>query len=987
VQGTGLGAADVLRLALGVATGAEACNASLTANSNDTQLIGLNKTSTDSTQGITQGTTQSRVFSLGTLTALSRSGLAPESAGWTVCWYSSVNQVLRSGIAIGVMVLYGPSHLDAYLDEGQLTDSPVPGRNFTLRLVGFGLAEGDRITIDTLTPGEETPCSTGAQNSRHIVTSALVPSVMAGANGSAAGTMQYINGTGSAAPDPIVTTSQDASTLYLEFGVAHFKTRNASGGFNSLANTSSAVASLFFRRLVPWVAGGFRVCYCFNLGDDCNENRDFVFFAGSFSVEGPLPSAAHLNFTCTRGFDCVIELPSANASASFMTASSARVVTTVCGEAPPLAFGNASGVSNPTNMTVVGGLVSYNFGNISEVQDVFSTYTICWETAGMLPNFTLGELLLHGPSSAADRYCAIGSVCSVTLSGRSFPNSTLHANFGAACTAPDAQGILGLDAFARLDRVVSSGQTGIESAVFILGTISTQVSIDSQTISLCWMPQNCTEMNASTCYPVYVGRLRGVAGLEPFPAISVVTTQSTSVSLKFYASENLDGCFFVGWFIYLQQYASSLAAEEIEIPRNLSEVLSATETLMVHYSNSSLSNVYTGFPANAQISTYLAPGSRPCDPAVTVPNLSPGTWYRFRASVQCSNIQVEMNESSRSQWTQWVKTLTSLQALPPSLPMILEGTQQLNEVTGALTLTLFWEPGDPGECVFVRWELEFRRSGSMWEAVSEFTCDLNVRIPSTSCVSSSGIAAGQNVACATCQQVLECGYTYEFRVTERCQTDETTSEPSFSSSPIETPPCPQVNANLPESVTSLSDADSNLYISWVAGEQVPSSTCQFVAWQVLLRNYGAREAFATDWQVDFSPSCSLSALMSRETPVCSVTGLSGSSYYQIAVRELCSLETASGSLLRHSPFLGSAVVSTPLQYPGAPSMIAVVSTETYNALTLQWTPAVLNDCTFVETEVRWERREGAAAAWYQPVAAEFQGISGPHPRWMQRTKE
>ena len=174
------------------------------------------------------------------------------------------------------------------------------------------------------------------------------------------------------------------------------------------------------------------------------------------------------------------------------------------------------------------------------------------------------------------------------------------------------------------------------------------------------------------------------------PAISVVTTQSTSVSLKFYAPENIDGCFFVGWFIYLQQYASSLAAEEIEIPRNLSEVLSATETLMVHSSNSSLSNVYTGFPANAQISTYLAPGSRPCDPAVTVPNLSPGTWYRFRASVQCSNIQVEMNESSRSQWTQWVKTLTSLQALPPSLPMILEGTQQLNEVTGSLTLTLFW---------------------------------------------------------------------------------------------------------------------------------------------------------------------------------------------------------------------------------------------------------------------------------------------------------
>ena len=86
--------------------------------------------------------------------------------------------------------------------------------------------------------------------------------------------------------------------------------------------------------------------------------------------------------------------------------------------------------------------------------------------------------------------------------------------------------------------------------------------------------------------------------------------------------------------------------------------------------------------------------------------------------------------------------------------------------------------------------------------------------------------------------------------------------------------------------------------------------------------------------------------------VCPLSAYRSPRYYQIAVRELCSLETASGSLLRHSPFLGSAVVSTPLQYPGAPSMIAVVSTETYNALTLQWTPAVLNDCTFVETEVQ-----------------------------------
>jgi hypothetical protein len=199
--------------------------------------------------------------------------------------------------------------------------------------------------------------------------------------------------------------------------------------------------------------------------------------------------------------------------------------------------------------------------------------------------------------------------------------------------------------------------------------------------------------------------------------------------------------------------------------------------------------------------------------------------------------------------------------------------------------------------------------------------------------------------CTAKNGAVQCESSYKFRVTEVCQDPDANSEPSdetFFSAPTPAGDGCLSAATAPTAVSAFNPTDSSLQVNWTKGE---SGNCEFSTWGVKGRVQGSSTIFDVVGCQD--------VFKSRDQTNCTAQQLDSYTYYEFAVREICTDANANSVLSEWCCQNDEAVRTEIVRMEAAVNLMT--QDETPSSMRLTWeTVASKTDCEFV----RWlvERR-------------------------------
>jgi hypothetical protein len=477
-------------------------------------------------------------------------------------------------------------------------------------------------------------------------------------------------------------------------------------------------------------------------------------------------------------------------------------------------------------------------------------------------------------------------------------------------------------------------------AAFNMESIVPDPSWNVQPMTVCWAANPLDAESESFLFRVAPFYQTGGDKMSPVQSCSCSEPTLHGITLLYSPPLALDQCDFWKWEVYGQ---ADPAKAQLDI------TVTDTDPWTLYNSPTDLNDI--------------------CDRGYTVTDLDPEVWYRFKIRVVCTNFPGVDNDydSPPCFWTQTLP-LPSSQPAPPTLTTsraweIPSG----NTYSYVNTFTIAWQPQhNPNQCRFKKWIVEWRLSpagpfvdGGIWYEALCLPESVYTRSTLNSCELKGHISGGTSEV----EALRGCGWWFEARISEACDSEKARSPPSAPSAPAELlvgipGGCPHgrcasnttgytgcavagqpygQNAGQPSAVAGVRDAErpeDTVVVTWEPGAP---GDCVFVAWKVQARSEGRWSL--SDWDPAVQ-GCRPENLTNRSATSCTATGLSSLTKYTFAVRETCTL------FIANSPFSEPSAPVRTGPRPAEPPGSFVVASTTAFSMTLTWEQPVLNDCDF-----------------------------------------
>eukprot|EP00434_Breviolum_minutum_P006980 symbB.v1.2.006157.t2/scaffold360.1/size220131/11 len=310
-------------------------------------------------------------------------------------------------------------------------------------------------------------------------------------------------------------------------------------------------------------------------------------------------------------------------------------------------------------------------------------------------------------------------------------------------------------------------------------------------------------------------------------------------------------------------------------------------------------------------------------------------------------------------------------------PFSLQGSEP-----GPYSFKLQWSPGDPKDCLYMKWLVEIRDSnytGGEWrEAIECGRADRSVTSCTITMLHEGYLGEEAHLRSNT---------QYEVRVTEACETYTSIYDPwggsreraAYLDSPVYYLPSNALPRTLVP-VPTLTPTNFRVYDidheSFRLGWEAPvSNDCRFRNWTVEIQlaiHCISGDGYTNCTDVVGAPWIIPSSCIVEERSItsCQVTGLKSYSFYNVKMRERCSdgtAESADATLVAEIwPFLANV-----------PENLTIVSPEPFT-LNLKWDPGRAQECVFSHWDVQVQgrrfgdlvdrfSRESVTEKWYGEI--------------------